>query len=184
MISMEGSERIDAILEMHRRLCEAYDNVGITLQAYLFRAPDELREAMKCPGKIRLVKGAYEEPGRIARARGESADASYRELMRMLLASGHACSIATHDQDMLDHAHDFLSKNDLSRDTVEFEMLYGVEPERLGAMRDLGYKTRVYLPYGQEWYLYLCHRLAEHPPNIYRALAEAVRVDVPGRARQ
>ncbi len=183
MISMEGSERTEDVLETHRRLCEIHGNVGITLQAYLFRTKDDLREALERPGRIRLVKGAYEEPVRIARARGEDVDAAYRELMRMLLASGHACSIATHDQEMLDYAHDFLINNGISREPVEFEMLYGVEPERLRVMRNFGYKTRVYLPYGREWYLYLCHRLAEHPPNIYRAFAEAVGVDVPGYIR-
>ncbi len=182
MLSMEGSERTEDILEVHQRLCDAHDNVGITLQVYLFRAPDDLREAMKCPGRIRLVKGAYEEPDRIARVRSEETDAAYREQMCTLLASGHACSIATHDQDLLDYAHCFLGNNNLSREPVEFEMLHGVEPERLRSMRDLGYNTRVYLPYGREWHLYLCHRLAEHPPNIYRAIAEAVGVDDTGRA--
>ncbi len=183
MLSMEGSERTEDILEMHRRLCDVHDNVGITLQVYLFRAPEDLLEAIKRPGRIRLVKGAYEESAGIARARSEETDAAYREQICTLLASGHACSIATHDQDLLDYAHHFLGNNNLPCEPVEFEMLHGVEPKRLRSMRDLGYNTRVYLPYGREWYLYLCHRLAEHPPNIYRALAEAVGVDDTGRTR-
>ena len=104
-------------------------------------------------------------------------DAAYRRLAETLLASGHACSISTHDPALLDHAHSFLRGNGLDDPgPVEFEMLRGVRPERLQRMRGLGYRTRTYLPYGREWYLYLCPRLAEHPPNLYRALADAAGV--------
>jgi len=90
------------------------------------------------------------------------------------LASGHSCSIATHDPAILDHAHRFMAERSLNHETIEFEMLQGVTPERLQLMRERGYSTRVYLPYGREWYLYLCHRLAEYPPNVYQALADAI----------
>ncbi len=173
MISMESSERTTEILELHGRLCERFDNVGITLQAYLYRTPEDLSAVLRRPGRIRLVKGAYAEPVEVARPRGAELDAAYRELMERLLASGHRCSIATHDSAMLDHAHAFVRALGLQVDAIEFETLYGVAPERLRTMRDLGYRTRVYLPYGEGWYLYVCHRLAEYPPNLYRALAGA-----------
>jgi proline dehydrogenase len=177
MISMEGSERTGEILDAHCWLCERFDNVGITLQAYLYRTKDDLTAALERPGRIRLVKGAYEEPPDIAQPRGVAVDATYRELMETLLISGHACSIATHDPLLLDYAHPFIQEHHLSGDTLEFEMLYGITPERLQMMQKRGYRTRVYLPYGQEWYLYLCHRLAEYPPNIYRAIADAVGIN-------
>ena len=174
MISMEGMDRTTTILAIHQRLCERFENVGLTLQAYLYRTPDDLAEVLKRPGKIRLVKGAYEAPTHLARSRGEILDTAYRGFVETVLRTGHALSIATHDPLLLDHAHGFAQARNLQRDHIEFEMLKGITPARLQTMHDLGYRTRVYLPYGQEWYLYLCNRLAEYPANIYHAIADAV----------
>jgi proline dehydrogenase len=177
MISMEGSERTDDILALHRLLCARYNHVGITLQAYLHRTPADLAALLGLPGRIRLVKGAFEEPSTVAQPRGAALDRVYRSCMEKLLSSGHPCSIATHDPSLLDLAHIFIRERRLKAEQVEFEMLYGVTPERLEMMRNRGYQTRIYLPYGQEWYLYLCHRLAEHPPGIYQAIADAAGMD-------
>lgn len=176
MVSMEGSERTEQVLSIYHRLAEHFEDVGITLQVYLRRTPQDLTDALERPGRIRLVKGAFEEPEEIAMSRGADTDAAYRSCMETLLSKRHPCSIATHDPDLLEHAHGLMRESSLSAEAVEFEMLKGVEQERLEKMRDLGYKTRVYLPYGQEWYLYLCHRLAEHPPNVYRAIADTVGI--------
>lgn len=178
MISMEGTDRTSLILEMHQRLCETFENVGITLQAYLHRTPDDLKQAVQRPGKIRLVKGAYATPPDLAKPRGADLDASYRQLMEQLLTSGHQCSIATHDPTLLDlipleYAHRATQERGIELDKIEFEMLKGVAQERLEVMKSYGYRTRVYLPYGREWHLYLCNRLAEHPPNIYQAITDA-----------
>jgi proline dehydrogenase len=180
MISMEGLDRTDLILELHQRLCERFSNVGITLQVYLHRTPDDLEGALQRPGKIRLVKGAYAAPADQAKPRGAELDESYRQLMERLLTSGHQCSIATHDPALLDpiplkHAHEVIQQQGIDRNNIEFEMLKGVTPERLETMKQQGYRTRVYLPYGQEWHLYLCNRLAEHPPNIYQAIIDAAK---------
>ena len=173
MVSAEGSERTGQVMNMYYRLSESFENVGITLQAYLHGTTDTLIKALKRPGRIRLVKGAFEEPESIAMSRGEAADSAYRSCVKTVLSTEHHCSIATHDPALLKDADRFVRENGLSREPLEFEMLKGVEEERLARMQDLGYRTRVYLPYGEEWYLYLCHRLAEHPPNIYRAIADA-----------
>ena len=171
---MEGTDRTDSILSTYQRLCEQYNNAGITLQAYLYRTAKDLKIALQSPGKIRLVKGAYAAPEKLARSRGAELDAVYQQRMETLLLSGHACSIATHDQALLDRAHSVIRNQQLSADSIEFEMLKGVTPERLAAMQGHSYAARVYLPYGNEWYLYLCNRLAEHPPNLYQAIADAV----------
>ncbi len=172
-ISMEGSERTADILKIHQRLCDRFDNVGITLQAALYRTKEDLASALERPGKIRLVKGAYEEPADVARTSPAEVSTAYGNLMEILLSSGHICSIATHDPVMLDRAHQLIQSRRLDCKSIEFEMLKGIAPERLKTMQDRGYRTRVYLPYGREWYLYLCHRLAEHPPNLYQALIDA-----------
>jgi proline dehydrogenase len=173
MINMEGMERIDDILALHQRLCQDYENVGITLQAYLRRTTDDLASALQRPGRIRLVKGAYEEAPGVAEPRGEILDRGYRDYMEILLLSDHPCSLATHDLDLLNSAHKYIRRQKLKKHPFEFEMLYGVTPDRLQLVRERGYRARVYLPYGREWYLYLCHRLAEYPPNIYRAIGDA-----------
>jgi len=158
---------------------ERFENVGITLQAYLRRTPSDLEVALARPGKVRLVKGAFEEPAELATARGADLDATYRSLLDRLLLARHPVSVSTHDGEILEHAHRFVAQNALDADPVEFEMLQGVREGRLEGMRQLGYRTRVYLPYGTEWYLYLCHRLAEHPPNILRAVSDAVARSYP-----
>ncbi|GAQ00006.1 proline dehydrogenase family protein [Leptolyngbya sp. NIES-2104] len=182
MISMEGVDRTSLILEIHQRLCKTFNNVGITLQAYLHRTADDLEAVLQRPGKIRLVKGAYVAPTEVAKPRGAELDESYRQLMERLLTSRHPCSIATHDPALLDplpleHAHRLIQDQKLAQSSIEFEMLKGVAQERLAAMRNQGYRTRVYLPYGQEWHLYLCNRLAEYPPNIYQAIVDAAKLN-------
>ncbi len=131
MISMEGTDRTALILEIHQRLCERFENVGITLQAYLYRTPRDLNAALQRSGKIRLVKGTYEVPSNLAHSRGAELDTAYQQRMETLLCSGHSCSIATHDQSLLGYAHKFIQDQNLLADKIEFEMLQGVTPERL-----------------------------------------------------
>lgn len=173
MISMEGSDRTDLILEIHQRLCEKFDNVGITLQAYLHRTPNDLESVLQRSGKIRLVKGAYATPAGLAKPRGTELDEAYRQLMHRLITNGHRCSIATHDPALLNLIP--REYQGIKLDLVEFEMLKGVAQARLEALKNQGYRTRVYLPYGREWHLYLCNRLAEYPPNIYQAITDAAK---------
>lgn len=173
MISMEGTDRTDTILAIYQKLNERFDNVGITLQAYLHRTPRDLKVALEYPGKIRLVKGSYEAPTNLSKQRGEELDQAYRELAETLLAHSHPCSIATHDFTLLNQIDKFVCEQKIERDVLEFEMLKGVTLERLQMMQQLGYNTRIYLPYGREWYLYLCNRLAEYPPNLYQALVDS-----------
>ena len=183
MISMEDTDKTSLILKIHERLCKNFENIGITLQAYLHRTPKDFEAVLQRPGKLRLVKGAFAAPADLAKPRGTELDESYRYLMEKLITSGHLGSIATHDPALLDpipleYAHEFMQEQGIDSDRIEFEMLKGVAPQRLQAMKDRGYRTRVYLPYGKEWHLYLCNRLAEYPPNIYQAIVDAMkRVD-------
>jgi proline dehydrogenase len=174
MISMEGSERTDAILNAHGKLCERFDHVGITVQARLHRTTQDLPMLLRRPGRIRLVKGAYDEPEDIAHARtSEGTTVAYRALARELLQSGHACSIGTHDWQQLAWAQEVCAEH---KHAGEFETLLGLGPQQNDHMRDLGFATRQYVVYGHEWFLYVCHRIAEHPPRLYDALADVVGV--------
>jgi proline dehydrogenase len=177
LINMEGPEYTDDILVVYTRLAEEFDSVGITLQAYLYRTDEDIIDVLDHPGRVRLVKGAYEAPADVVRSENGSIDTAYREYMKRLLDEGQTCEIATHDEAILDAAHEYAHDRNLEAADVKISMLYGVTPERLDKMRDLGYDTRVYLPYGDEWYLYLLHRIAEHPPNIYKALADAAGIE-------
>lgn len=177
MISMEGIDRTDLILTLHERLAREHENVGITLQAYLFRTARDLMAALERPGKIRLVKGAYPIPPEAGLPRGPALQNVYQEFVETLVSRGHPVSIATHDEALLDAAHEAILRHGAEGAIVEFEMLKGVAPDRLERMRRQGHATRVYLPYGREWHLYLCNRLAEHPANIYQAIVDAVGED-------
>lgn len=180
MISAEGSERTDDVLATHERLAERSSNVGITLQAYLDRTPRDLERVLAHPGRIRIVKGAFGESSGTALPRGDELNARYLSLAERVIAAGQALSIATHDSALLDHLS---SRLPVGTANVEFEMLYGIEEKRLTLQRERGFPTRVYLPYGEEWFLYVSHRLAEYPPNIYRAISDAVAYAPPGGDR-
>jgi proline dehydrogenase len=175
MISMEGSERTDAILAAHAELCRRFDHVGITLQARMLRTGADIQSVLQRPGKIRLVKGAYDEPESLAWPRvSEGLNAAYRQHAQTLLASGHACSIATHDRQQLEAAHAFIQSQGLATTHIEFETLLGLGAAQSGQMRELGFATRQYIVYGREWFLYVCHRIAEDPPRLFQALVDVV----------
>lgn len=171
MIGMEESSKTDAILELYKRVSERFPSVGVTLQAHLHRSPADLQELLRYPGKLRLVKGAYGEPAELALPRSPELNLRYSEMADTLLESGHPVSLATHDEFLLE---EWALRYGVLPPHAELEMLYGVRPERLSELRQSGNRCRVYLPYGEEWYLYVCHRIAEHPENLYRALVDMI----------
>lgn len=173
MISAEDSSRTDHILDIRRELGSAYANVGITLQANLHRTAADLHRIRELPGRVRIVKGAFEESRTVVLPRGAQLNDRYLHLVTTLLDRQHPVSIATHDTELLARILPLVDPSD-TRETIEFEMLRGVGETLLGPIRAMGYRTRLYLPYGVEWYLYLCHRLAEYPPNLYRAVSDIV----------
>ena len=179
MISMEGSERTDDTLQAHRQLCEKFDHVGITVQARMKRTPADLDKLLALPGRIRLVKGAYEEADDVAHAPGsEALKTAYRDIAARLMTSGHKCSIGTHDLEQLDWAHAVMQSSNPrpSNATVEFETLMGLGPQATASMLERGYQTRQYVVYGKEWFLYVCHRIAENPNRLFDAFADAAGV--------
>jgi proline dehydrogenase len=171
MISMEESAKTDQILDIYKRIVTSRSNVGVTLQVHLKRSIEDLNELLNYQGKIRIVKGAYQEPAEMAYARSEELDKRYLQFVETCVKANHPISIATHDEKLINQ----ISKlGYLNNPHVEVEMLYGIKPDLIKQLKDDGYKTRVYLTYGKEWYLYLCHRIAEYPPNIYLAVADMI----------
>jgi proline dehydrogenase len=166
-IDMESSAYTERTLDVHRELWdEGFRNVGVVLQAYLYRTADDVERAIEMGVQMRLCKGAYLEPSRVAFADKAQVDANYARLMERLLLAGHHPAIATHDERLVNRALEFAQSNGISPDLFDFEMLFGVRRDLQLRLVSAGYRVRVYLPYGEEWYPYLVRRLAERPANL------------------
>lgn len=171
MISMEESQKTDTILSLYKRIAKSFSNVGITLQVHLERSSMDLNDLLKAPGRIRLVKGAYQEPEGIYIPRSEELNKRYIEFVSMCVERNQPLSIATHDENLLT---ELKAKGLLYRPNVEVEMLDGVRPDLLRSLKEDGIQAKVYVTYGSEWYLYVVHRIAEYPPNIYTFLSDVI----------
>jgi proline dehydrogenase len=174
-IDMEGSALTDATLRVFRRLHEKYANVGVVIQAYLFRSEKDIEDLLQQKVRIRLCKGAYNEPPEISFAKKSDTDMNYIKLMKILLKSGIYHGIATHDPNMIQATKEFVSKENLRRDSFEFQMLYGIRRDLQQQLVEQGYRLRVYVPYGQAWYSYLMRRMAERPANLLFVLRNLFR---------
>lgn len=171
MISMEESQKTDAILTVYKKAVQNHANIGITLQAQLHRSQTDLTELLALPGKIRLVKGAYQEESTFSLPRSEQLNTRYIAMVEQCLAANHTVSIATHDEQILTA---LCQKNHLVNPLIHVEMLDGIRADLLKKLKDDGINVQVYILYGQEWYLYLMHRIAEYPPNLYTFLSDVI----------
>jgi proline dehydrogenase len=177
MISMEGSDRTDHILDLYSRLhaeSASHRHVGITVQARLHRTAADLEQLLELPGRIRLVKGAYLESPEIAFPRDSPAlRDTYLRQARTLLASGHRCSIATHDAGIQAELAAFIRARGLPHEAFEFESLIGLGTPQIDGLRDHGFPTREYAVYGEEHFLYVLNRIAEEPGRLAQAVIDA-----------
>jgi len=167
-LDMEGSDYTDKTLDLfYERLYPCYrGNVGIVLQSYLYRSTSDVEQANKASARVRLCKGAYKEPATVAYPEKKDVDESYVRCMKLLLTDGHYPGIATHDETIVDQTKRFARENDISSDKFEFQMLYGVRRDLQEKLVKEGYRMRVYVPFGTQWYPYLMRRLAERPANV------------------
>src|SRR5262249_25228004 len=141
-------------------------NIGIVIQAYLRRSPDDVRRMNGMGARVRLVKGAYREPKDVAFQHKEDVDAAYADLLRSLLAEGTYPAVATHDPAMIDLARRIAAERGLERRDFEFQMLYGIRRDLQMKLSRDGYPFRVYVPFGTEWFPYFMRRLGERPANL------------------
>ncbi len=173
-IDMENAVWVDATLRTYRRLRAAgHDNVGVVLQAYLYRTAGDLRELAPLRPNVRLVKGAYAEPASVAHPQKRDVDRSYAELLALALDTCSFVAIATHDEAMLAEAGRLLRREGAA--PHEFQMLLGVRHDRQRSLAETGEPVRVCVPFGGEWYVYLGRRLAERPANLWFLLRNLVR---------
>lgn len=174
-IDMEDSSKTDATLRVFKRLYGEYGNVGIVLQAYLYRTEKDVDDALEMGARVRLCKGAYKEPEDVAFPGKNEVDVNFVRLMKKLLKSGIYHGIATHDEKMIAATKEFASVEGISRDAFEFQMLFGIRRDlQLNLTRD-GYRVRIYVPYGEYWYPYFMRRLAERPANVWFVLKNLVK---------
>ncbi|WP_128896678.1 proline dehydrogenase family protein [Longirhabdus pacifica] len=173
MISMEDSSRTDRILELYTEMSKSFRNVGITMQAHLKRTMQDMQSIMQIPGKVRVVKGVYHESDSIAYPHDEMLNERYLDIVDRLVKAEHDVSIASHDERIIDASFD---RGYLDFSFVEVEMLHGMRPNLLRSVKDRGGKARVYLTYGDDWHLHVFHRLAEYPPNLYKAILDIANV--------
>ena len=167
-LDMESSEYTQKTLDMfYERLYPSYrGNVGIVLQSYLYRTSSDVEEANKASARVRLCKGAYKEPATVAYPEKKDVDESYLRCMRALLTNGHYPGIATHDEAIVRETKRFARENEIGNDQFEFQMLYGVRRDLQDKLVREGFRLRVYVPFGTQWYPYLMRRLAERPANV------------------
>lgn len=161
-----------------------FRNVGTVLQSYLRRTPEDIERLVTLGARVRLVKGAYDEPIEIAFADKEDTDRTFIEGMKVLLERGNYPAIATHDEAIIAETRHWAFEKGISKDSFEFQMLYGVRRDLQARLRDEGYNVRIYVPFGDSWYPYLMRRLAERPANmLFMAGSIMKESPVPGIAR-
>jgi proline dehydrogenase len=167
-IDMESSAHTQRTLELFERefLPAHGDRVGIVLQSYLRRTADDVERLIGARARIRLCKGAYDEPAAVAFPAKADVDRNYAELMERLMERGNYPAVATHDPVLIAHARDFVAAKGIAPDRFEFQMLYGVRRDLQEELRHAGFRVRVYVPFGTHWYPYFMRRLAERPANI------------------
>ncbi|HMJ17341.1 MAG TPA: proline dehydrogenase family protein [Gemmatimonadaceae bacterium] len=183
-IDMESSEYTQRTLDLfEHRLYPAYrENVGIVLQSYLYRTVADVERANLLKARVRLCKGAYKEPETVAYPNKKDVDGNYVRAMHDLMLKGNYPGIATHDEAIIKEAKRFAKENQIATSRFEFQMLYGVRRDLQDQLVREGYRMRVYVPFGTQWYPYLMRRLAERPANV-AFLTGSVFKEMVGRRR-
>src|ERR1700722_3865750 len=165
-IDMEGSAYTQRTVEITKRVRAEYSAVGTVMQAYLYRAEQDLKDLLAAGCRMRLCKGAYKEPPDVAFPKKSDVDANYVKLMKLLLPSGIYHGIATHDPAMIAATKDFARANNTRSDKFEFQMLCGIRTDLQNQLVGDGYRLRVYIPFGTDWFPYFMRRLAERPADV------------------
>ncbi len=176
-LDMEDSTRTDRTLHLLRDLLAEFGprRVGTVIQAYLYRSERDLQELATRGVNIRLVKGAYLEPPEVAFPAKADVDRNFVKLIRQYLLAGAYTAVATHDETIIQATCAFVAERDLPRDQFEFQMLYGIRRDLQRQLAEAGYRVRVYVPFGTDWWGYFTRRLAERPANVMFVLSNLFR---------
>jgi proline dehydrogenase len=174
-IDMESSAYTDRTLALAIQAGQECGCVRVCVQAYLHRSAADIDRLNAAGVPVRLVKGAYREPPSVAFPRKQDVDANYAALMKTLLDRGVYPAIATHDEKILGEAMEYVRGRGIRADSFEFQMLYGIRRDLQRRLIEQGYRLRLYVPYGTEWYPYFMRRLAERPANLWFVLKNLLK---------
>lgn len=165
-IDMEDYAHLELTLDVFEQLKNEYENVGLVLQSYLYRSLDDLKKLIPEKANLRLVKGAYKESSRVAFEDKKEVDLNFMKMIELQLMSGNYAGIATHDDAIIQAIKTFIKEHQISPEQFEFQMLYGIRTELQKQLIKEGFRVRIYVPYGKDWYGYFMRRLAERPANV------------------
>jgi len=174
-IDMEDHTRTDITLQICRELNAHYAEVGAVIQSYLHRSAADVEDLIAHRIRVRLCKGAYDEPASVAFTTRAEVDDSFARLAERLLIDGRYPALATHDEQLIGRAIDFAQANGIGPERFEFQMLHGVRRDLQQQLASEGWKVRIYVPYGRQWYPYFMRRLAERPANVLFILRTLLR---------
>ena len=165
-IDMESSLHTQRTIDLIKRVRSRNPTMGTVIQSYLYRSEKDVADLLAYGCRIRLCKGAYKEPEEVAYPRKEDVDANYVRLTQLLLSSGFYHAIATHDPRMIAATIRYAASQQISKDDFEFQMLYGIRTDLQRRLVKDGYRVRIYIPFGNDWFPYFMRRLAERPANV------------------
>ena len=174
-IDMESSAYTDRTLQIAERAATDSNCVRCVIQAYLHRSAADIDRMNRLAIPVRLCKGAYDEPAAVAFQQKREVDRNYLALMKTLLDKGNYPAIATHDERIIGEAFRYVRERKFPQDRFEFQMLYGIRRDLQRRIVDLGYRLRLYVPYGTAWYPYFMRRLAERPANVLFVMRNLLR---------
>jgi proline dehydrogenase len=165
-VDMEGSVHTQRTVELVKRIRARNPAIGTVIQSYLYRSAGDIQDLLGYGCRIRLCKGAYKESADVAFEKKQDVDGNYIRLMQLLLPSGFYHAIATHDPHMIAQTIRWAAEKQVSKNDFEFQMLYGIRTDLQRRLVSDGYRIRIYIPYGRDWFPYFMRRLAERPANI------------------
>lgn len=174
-MDMESSAHTERTLDIHRALWPSHRNVGIVLQSYLLRTDADIERAVADGVRVRLVKGAYNEPATVAYRRKQEVDTAFLRQGKRLLDGGDYPAIATHDESLIRATQRYAEHAGINRRAYEFQMLFGIRRDLQEALVREGHPVRVYTPYGEKWFGYMMRRLAERPANLWFIVKNILR---------
>jgi proline dehydrogenase len=171
-IDMEDTPRLESTMEIFTTLLDRYgkEHIGLVIQSYLYRSEEDIRKLAQKKVNLRIVKGAYREPAEVAYPAKKETDANYIKLVQIYLSQSCYTAIATHDEQIINQLKAWIKAESIANHLYEFQMLYGVRNALQRELVRAGYKVRVYIPYGSDWYPYFTRRIAESPANAFFVL--------------
>lgn len=166
-IDMEDYAHCQITIDIYEELRQEFDNVGLVIQAYLYRTEEDMKHLNELNANLRLVKGAYKESPDVAFPEKKDVDDNYKKIIEMHMVNGNYTAVASHDEKIIQFTKELAAKHKIDKDKFEFQMLYGICEDLQNKLVKEGYKVRVYVPYGKDWFGYFMRRLAERPANVW-----------------